>query len=93
VREPRKLELSAGARTPLESALTGSGEAVYDLRALPKDGTATAWLAQRRTLRSARATCGGAGETPWDYTVAADFDALVWFPSVTAAERSATSSR
>jgi hypothetical protein len=95
VRAPRKVELPADARTTLESALEGCGkdEAVFDLRSLAKDAEAAAWFAQRRNLRSSRTTCGGANETPWDYAVAADFDALVWFPKVSAAALSATSSR
>ncbi len=95
VRAPRVVELPADARTTLEIALEGcgKGEALFDLRSIDKDAAAAAWLTQRRNLRSARATCGAASETPWDYAIAADFDAIVWFPKVSAAELSATSSR
>lgn len=86
---PRVLTLEAAKATELEALLakSGAGDAVFDLRA--SSSAAPAWLAKSRTLRSSRASCGGQLETPWDFSVARDFDALVWFGEVHASKPAA----
>jgi len=90
----REVVAKAEQQTPFERALNAassarSGTAAaspcwFDLRHAAVDGEVAAWLAVRRTLRSSGAWCGGAVETPWDYDTLRDFDAIVWFPQVTA---------
>ena len=69
----------------LERALAGAGGGrrwILDLRTKPSDKEVTAWLTANRSLRSARAVCGGASETPWDHDLLSDFDAIAWFPTL-----------
>jgi hypothetical protein len=54
------------------------------LRSGPIDAAVSVWLKTHRSLRSARSSCGGAGETPWDFAIQDDFDAIAWFPRANA---------
>jgi erythromycin esterase-like protein len=83
---PRTLVLEAAAATELEGLLakSGTGDAVFDLRA--PSSALPAWFTKLRALRCARAVCGGVLETPWTFDVARDFDVIAWFAAVHASK-------
>jgi hypothetical protein len=86
-RVPREMKVTSDGAGALERALSAaSGDArwILDLRTKPGDEAVTKWLAAHRSLRSAKPVCGAALETPWDHDVLGDFDALAWFPTLTA---------
>jgi erythromycin esterase-like protein len=86
-RQPRELKLTlenAGAFERALAATGGTSTWILDLRQAPTDTNITAWLAANHSLRSARPVCGAATETTWDHALPADFDAVAWFPALTA---------
>jgi hypothetical protein len=88
-RVPRELKLTIDEAGAFERALAAAGDGapwILDLRVKPSEASVTTWLAANGSLRSARTVCGAAGETPWDHALLADFDALAWFPALTASK-------
>jgi hypothetical protein len=84
---PRELKTTLAQAGALERALAEAGGTeswILSLRAKPADPSVTAWLSAHRMLRSAKNVCGAALETPWDHAVLEDFDAIAWFPTVSA---------